>query len=223
MKTCSFLGHSRIYDRSLPETVKETLRQILAHENDLRFLFYDPYSDYTLLCLTAAMQLRQEYPHKDVETVLLGHNAELFLHNNRIPPGAIDHMVIPPAPPAGPGKYGVVSDKKYLRRMVLQTDYLVSYIYPGLLDNINREYRLALEHNIETFNLIREDTAGFMDECLTDLTETETYILHKLKKNAPLNEIAADCGFSRSAVVYYQHKFKRKISLQAQKRLKSLQ
>ena len=61
MVTCSFLGHSRIYDVGLYSGILKAVGRVVKQDAEIEFLF-DRQTQFHSLCLCAVLETRQRNP-----------------------------------------------------------------------------------------------------------------------------------------------------------------
>lgn len=121
MISCTFLGHYDVIDLGFHKRLLQTLEELMDEDDEFRFLFYD-YSPFQVECGLVVERLKQEFPHKAISRVWVGHD-DFDEHIGRYYDTAFN-----------PFEPSVKLKKHSLCRWCMQeSDYVVSGFYKELL------------------------------------------------------------------------------------------
>lgn len=208
--TCSFLGHSELYDLGLFDRIKQAVFNVVRKNNEIEFLFQNNYYPFYFLCLAAVLEAKVRYPHKSVTVTFIGEETELpdkwlnILSGELFPPCVFDRRIVLPTTD---GTNFVRVWKKADREIVRLSDYLICYVYPGLGDSLDDIYKFAVRQSGTTLlNVTTAKTTLFIKESMTQLSATQQFIIHELENGRSYGSIGKTLGITGQGVRGKDHK-----------------
>lgn len=208
--TCSFLGHSELYDLGLFNRIKQTLYSIVRKNGKIEFLFQNDYHPFYFLCLAAVLEAKARFSHKSVTITFIGEKNELpdrwlnILRGHLFPPCVFDRQIVLPTTD---GTKFVQEWKKTDREIIRLSDYLICYVYPDLGDSFNDLYKFAVRQSKTTLlNLADTETVQFIRESVTQLNTIQQYIINELKNGKSYSSIGKALGITGQGARGKDHK-----------------
>lgn len=208
--TCSFLGHSELYDLGLFERVKQAVYSVVRKNGETEFLFQNDYYPFYFLCLAAVLEVKARFSHKSVTITFIGEKNELpdrwlnILSGGLFPPCVFDRQIVLPTTD---GTRFVQEWKKADREIIRLSDYLICYIYPDLGDSFNDLYKFAVRQSRTTLlNVAATETAQFIRENITQLTTIQQYIIYELENGKSYSSIGKALGITGQGTRGKDHK-----------------
>ena len=202
MLTCSFLGHSKLYDPNIKiyGNLNLTIRKLIMNHDEIEFLIYQMgtyhMGEFYNLCLAAIMEAKQRYPVKKfiftkIKDPKIGN--DLCEKGKVIPDYFYDKTIAPF------DNYTTIHLKQILRWIISKSHLLLCYIYKDFYD-YNSEYEYAQKNNLTIFNMIDTDTEEYITRSINLLSEREQFIINKMNNGHSFRAIGELYKISGTAI-----------------------
>lgn len=229
MAVCTFLGSDKVFEKEeyIYEKILNAVYEIVRENEEVEFLFYNRYYFYKL-CFKAVIEVKGHNPERKIKAtvVVKQEEKEEFLRNieeNRfgVPDCEIDNVITPPPIPSPKrdADYSAVR-KKIERWLIEQSDYLVSYLYPGFHEVENRHYVYARKNKITIYDVTSKETEECIRESMNILRERDQFIVNKINEGLTYREVGELLGISQSAVQQILRRACRELQYAVYKRMR---
>ena len=226
MVTCSFLGHSRIYDVGLYSGILKAVGRVVKQAAEIEFLF-DGQTQFHSLCLCAVLETRQRNPEKRVKITFIS-RTDIEEQERRYPgvnglPSCIFDKIIKLPELTCPMDKAHIEWRRERRELVDRSDFLVCYEYPDLWDDGLEIYKHALRcPTLTVFNVANDKTARYIKDSIARLETKQQYVMQAVKNGKSYGALSAEFGVSSGTIREKDRRARRSLRLYAEERYRQL-
>lgn len=232
MLVCSFLGHETVYDMNIYGNLLNAIEEIVQEADEVDFWFYglgvalDSKKSFMSKCSDAVYEIKTRYPEKTIQHTqivweFLTENAKAALHRHvsDIPTCFVDRVIAPSFPePEFSDDISNVTNK-IQRWIIQQSNHIISYVYTGFFDPINKHYNYAKKSKALIHDVTDSATAAQIYNSYDILDKFECQVVKGQSNGQSLKDLAKQLDIKQSDIKYYTDKARKVLTKRALQRL----
>lgn len=192
MKTCTFIGHGQLYDKSIRNQLKIVIKEIIDNNHSIEFIFNE-YNNFDKVCKTVMNEIQHKITGKKIILTSISeppkeHNEYITNFNKDTIKGILDFdRYVSPL-----SKEQLESFSVYYHQFcwaVEQSDYVISYVYEVLDKDLAKCIKVATNSKARIIDLTNRETESLIALQFEQLCDKDKFILDKRKNGFTLKQI----------------------------------
>ena len=200
MKICTFLGHQRIYDKDISESIRIEVSEIIDKHNAVEFIFNN-YNDFDKVCRNVVNEIKNIYIDKKIIlTVMSEHpkkkNEDGYKFNDYTI-NDFDRFISPLR--REKRKYFSFRYHQFCWA-VEKSDFLICYVYEVMDKDLSKCMTVANKSKAKIIDLTNKETHYLVENQKEKLSDKDKLILEKREQGVTLKQVGLELNLTQERV-----------------------